>query len=311
MELPDPSTSHAVLIGASRYDTALEPLPGVRNNLVRLAQILADPQLCGLPQDHIHVLSDPRSPSEVLRALNSAARQATDTLIVYFAGHGLRDPDTLELYLALPAADAETLHEALRYDDVRRAVVRTSRAAKRVVLLDCCFSGAAMIGGMSGATVELADEARLGVEDGEDIDSTYLMTASAPTALALADPAEQYTAFTGELIEAVSGGIASAPGLLDTGSLFSDVRRRLIANRRPRPQGRAQNNGRAIVLVRNRLAVADDPAPDAGKDANRGAGAQNAVPRRLHGHVRNRSPEHLLRGAPRWRNTHLARTKAD
>lgn len=240
--LPDPLTSRAVLVGVSDYST-LEPLPSVANNIATLRDALTDAELWGLPDEHCVALLNPASIDAVLEAVHSAASVASDALLFYFAGHGLLD-ERSDLYLALPGADNDRLHRAVRYDDIRREVVGTARACYgKVVILDCCYSGRALQGGMSGS-VELADHAT--------IDGTYLMTASAETSVALAPPEERYTAFTGALVDKVVHGLADGPDLLDMETLFHHVRADMKARLFPVPQARTRNDGKAIALVRNR-----------------------------------------------------------
>jgi hypothetical protein len=242
MALPDPATSHAVLIGAASYES-LAPLPAVANNLTRLTALLTDPDLWGLPPAHVTTLLDPPSRDEVMDAVHDAAVRAEDAIFVYFAGHGLLEWPSSALHLALGKASPEALHRAVRYDDVRREITAICEARSKVVVLDCCFSGQAMDGYMS-ASPGLADQAR--------IDGTYLMTASAETAKALAEPGEKYTAFTGELVDAIERGVPDGPALLDMGTLYFQVRGSLLAKGRPEPQERARNDGRSIALLRNR-----------------------------------------------------------
>jgi hypothetical protein len=242
--LPEPAESHAVLIGASLYEN-LDDLPQVLNNINRLAEIFTDPRFCGLPADHVCCLADPASPSHVLRAVHRAAVAATDTLVIYYAGHGLRDPENGELFLALASGDQpDALHDAVRYDDIRREVDRISTARSKVVLLDCCFSGAALVGGMGGDET-VADQARLTSK------GTYIMTASERTKPARAIPGELYTAFTGELVSLITEGISGGPDLLDMDRLYKNVRESLSMKRLPVPQQRAQNDGLAITLICN------------------------------------------------------------
>src|ERR1022692_3055101 len=242
MGLPDPESSRAVLVGTDTY-RVLPPLPAVANNLRRLESLLTDPNVWGLPKDHCTILRNPASMDDVLDAVHEAARSASDTLMVYFAGHGLLAEQTSDLYLALPDASLERLYKAVRYDDIRRAVLDARQAQGKVVILDCCYSGQAMLGGMSAAT-EVADQVR--------IDGTYLMTASAETKLAWAPVDEEYTAFTGELINVLAHGLPDGPDLLDVETLYWHVRRELEAKGRPVPQQRARNEGAGIVLARNR-----------------------------------------------------------
>ncbi|MFE3383450.1 caspase family protein, partial [Streptomyces anulatus] len=102
--LPDPGASRAVLVGTSRYQH-LEQLPAVSNNLQALAAHLTGPLSLRLPPRHVTVLENPAAAHTVVSQVRRAAAEATDTLIVYFAGHGLIDPqDTLSL--ALPHTES-------------------------------------------------------------------------------------------------------------------------------------------------------------------------------------------------------------
>jgi hypothetical protein len=260
-ERADPATSRAVLIGASRYDV-LESLLAVENNLSRLTELLTDPGVWGLAPAHVATVLNPPSRDDALDVIHEAASEAQDTIFVYFAGHGLLERSNSALHLALPRASATRLHRALRYDDVRREITRTCQARSKVVVLDCCFSGQAMDGFMAAAP-DMADQAR--------IEGTYLMTASAKTALALAEPGEQYTAFTGELVRAIEQGLPDGPALLDMGTLYSQVRASLLAKGRPEPQERARNDGRSIALVRNQWH--SGASGDASPTASRGEAA--------------------------------------
>ena len=201
--LPDPGRSRAVLIGASTY-CHLEDLPAVRNNLSGVRDVLVAPALGGLPADNCTVVAEPARPVDVYRTLRQQAAAAEDTLLVYFAGHG-RTGRRNELFLCLPGTDPDELpYSAWPYDELRR-VMAESRATKKVVILDCCFSGRA-----------LADQA--GEEEtilGQvGIAGTYLLTATAANAVALAPPGEQYTAFTGTLLVLLNTGIPGGPELL-------------------------------------------------------------------------------------------------
>jgi hypothetical protein len=231
-----------VLVGVSGY-SHLEQLPAVDNNITTLRRVLTDTDLWGLADEHCVALLNPVSVDEVLDAVHQAASEASDALVFYFAGHGLLD-NRSDLYLALPGAAEDRLHRSVRYDDIRREIVDTARACYgKVALLDCCFSGRALQGGMSGS-VDLADHAR--------VDGTYLMTATAETKKALAPPGEDYTAFTGALVDKLEHGVPDGDDLLDMETLFYHVRSDLQARHFPVPQQRTRNDGQAIALVRNR-----------------------------------------------------------
>ncbi|MFJ6482329.1 caspase family protein [Streptomyces sp. NPDC091682] len=151
MPVPDPTASRAVLIGVDGYaHPDLEPLPAAAAGARRFAELLRDPSVWGLPAAHVTLLGTDASVSRILGAVRDAALEATETLLVYFAGHGLRDRDE-KLYLALAEADADhpqigTLQYRTLRDVVRQAGYR---ARHRVTVLDCCYRGLA--GATSGA----------------------------------------------------------------------------------------------------------------------------------------------------------------
>lgn len=177
--LSDPGRSEAVLIGVHDY-TALENLPAVAQNLEGLRAALTDPEVWGLPDTACTVISQPRSVGDVLDTVRDKARRAEDTLLVYYAGHGLTDPHTDELYLALPDSDREREYTSLRYEYLRRAILdQQATVQSTVVILDCCYSGRALLGKMS-ATTHIADQAV--------VEGTCLLTASSETRPALSPP---------------------------------------------------------------------------------------------------------------------------
>ncbi|MFD8200406.1 trypsin-like peptidase domain-containing protein [Streptomyces sp. NPDC059701] len=237
--------SNVVLIGCHRF-TALEDLPAVANNLTSLRDLLADPSVWGVPEDRIEVLAQlPRS-DDILDAVERAAASAVDTLVVYYAGHGLIDPLTGELYLALAGSSkgSHRVRSALRFDDLRRAI-HSSRAEKKVVLIDCCFSARALVGAMGSS--EATD-----VVDKAVVEGTCVITAASETAEARAEPGEEFTAFTGALLDTLKKGVTGAGELLDMEILYHKIYTELDAASRPLPQKQNRNTAGRICIARNR-----------------------------------------------------------
>jgi Caspase domain len=248
MELSDPAASRAVLIGVHTY-ADLPNLPAVGRNLTALRDVLTNPQIWGLTGGHCRIVAQPDNARAVLDAVIAAGGEATDTLLVYYAGHGLTDPHTDELYLTLPGSDPEYPATALAYEFLRRAVRDTRiKARRKVVILDCCYSGRALEGGM-GAVL-----ANRTVTEG-----THVLTASGATQRAWSPPGEVYTAFTGELLRVFDQGIPDGPELLSTDTIYQRVHTELLAKGRPLPQQHNRNAGGEIVLARNR--AVDGTAP--------------------------------------------------
>jgi hypothetical protein len=244
--LPDPEASRALLIGSSQFDH-LEQLPAVANNLTALAEALCLPSAWGLAPQNCVVMLNPASNDEVMAELRSAVEHARDTLLVYYAGHGLIDLQNT-LQLALPKSRQQWVGSALPYDWLRQ-VVLAGPAERHVLVLDCCFAGLAL-GTMAG-TPELADQA--------SVEGSYLLAAASETSYALAPPGERYTAFTGELLEVLRSGIPHGPELLELDAVYRHLRRSLDAKRRPTPQARNRNTSARLALGRNRAFLPGPP----------------------------------------------------
>lgn len=238
--LPDPARSRMVLVGAGRFEHLAE-LPAVAANLAVLRQLFTSQEVWGLPPDHCRALQDPASVRDVSRAVRAAAEEATDTLVFYYAGHGLIDPTDGELHLAVRDSQPDAVYDtALPYDWIRRALV-ASPAVRRVVILDCCYSGRVL-----GTMAEGLGPA--------EIDGTYLLAATAENAVALAPPGEPHTAFTGGLVELLRRGLPEHGSALSLNQLYHALRSALGVAGRPRPQSRDRNNLGNAAFVPNAAA---------------------------------------------------------
>ncbi|MFI2209310.1 transporter substrate-binding domain-containing protein [Streptomyces sp. NPDC020141] len=226
-------------MGTSRYQN-LEQLPAVSNNLRALAGLLTGPLSLRLPTRHVTVVENSAAERTVVGAVRQAAVEATDTLVVYFAGHGLIDPHGM-LSLALPHTEFGRVETGLPYDWLRQVLLQDSRAERHVVILDCCYSGLAL--GRMSASPDLADEAA--------VEGSFLLAATAETRTALAPVGDPYTAFTGALIDTLRHGIPGGPALLDLGTVYRHLRLTLAARGHPVPQARDRNSGARVALGRN------------------------------------------------------------
>jgi hypothetical protein len=245
MRMFAPSRSWAVLIGASRYtaDPELSPLPAVRNNLDALQTVLTDHRYCGFPRDRCTVITDPDDSQAIGRALAEAGEAAEDLLLVYYAGHGLIDRRG-DLYLGLTGTSSHTSllpYSGVPYDLVRRSV-RGSRAASRVVILDCCFSGRA-IDAATGPEAVVAGQV--------EIQGAYTLASSSRTSTSIAAEGRQFTAFTGELLRILVDGVPGGPEFLTLDLIYEELHRGLVRAGLPEPHvGREQNIHR-LGIARN------------------------------------------------------------
>lgn len=259
--LSDPSASRAVLIEAHAFTRGgtpardrhrhLDDRPSVEAGCRRLAELFQDPAVWGLPETHCTVVSQPTRDT-MLEAVHQAAVEATDTLVVYYAGHGLLYPRSGDLHLAVPETTKDKSFTAVKYDDLRDILLSATQVRRKVVILDCCFSGTALRGPLSAD----ADAIRLA-----DVEGTSVLAASHATKQALAPRGEQYPAFTGELIALLADGDPDSPELFTMADIYDRVDRSLMRKNRPRPQQLNRDRGAHISVARNRTPRADTEPP--------------------------------------------------
>lgn len=237
----DPRASRAVLIGVSRY-SSLPALNSVRRSVNEMASVLTDRGVCRLPSKHCTTVQDPSDGNAVGRAVGRAAAEATDMLLVYYAGHGLGGLRRNQLYLALKETDPERpAFHSLAYDVLRDEVL-DSPAKNRVVILDCCFSGRAAAPIMTGETAAILEQL--------DIAGAYVLTASPANQPAIAGT--DITEFTGELVQVLRRGVPGAPPLLTLDVLYAHLRAQMKARNLPQPC-------RLHTDAAGRLALAPNP----------------------------------------------------
>lgn len=251
---PDPARSSCLILAVDEY-THLEPLPGVADNASRLSAVLSDPSLWGVPAERCRSVR-PESRAELLDLVESAAHEATDCFLLYYAGHGLIDPGRRTLHLALPGSVTDRVADtAVAFEEVLRRIPAVDGPRRVVLVLDCCNSGNAL------------DALRVVLERSE-LRDVYLLAACSRYEDAVAPGQERYTAFTGELVDVLWRGIAREAGFLSLEQVYRETRRRLRARRRPEPRAEGNASVGRLPFVRNRGAA---PAPDqAGAPAGTG-----------------------------------------
>ncbi|WP_381802409.1 esterase-like activity of phytase family protein [Streptomyces niveus] len=266
----DPRRSTCVLIGVDDY-THLDSLRGVKHNLTELRAALTDNDIWGIPEDRITTVSNPRTPSELVGPIREAAKQAEDTLIVYYAGHGLLDRHEQQLHLTLPDSAEDQPDTCVRAVDVRRAIRDQGSALRRVLILDCCFSGQVLTE-MSAAD-RGARGGKVAVETLRDVEGSYVMTSGPRDRPSHAPDPKNCTAFTGALVDIMRQGVPDGPGMLGLHTLFEAVKAR-IATMRPElsqePQDQDGNGVGALEFIRNVAVLPPLPVPALSAPTRRG-----------------------------------------
>lgn len=239
----DPDRSACVLIGVDAY-TQLPKLPSVRKNLTGLRTVLTDERIWGLSEGTCTVVRNPATQPDLVRPVRTAV--APDTLIVYYAGHGLIDLEDHQLYLTLPGSVAGETETMVPFELLRR-VIRDHPARRRILILDCCYSGAAL----ERMSVEVAVASAQAAAGIAGQDGSYVLASTAADRQALAPRGEAHTAFTGELLTVLSAGVPDGPSYLTLDRIYAELRNALHQKNRPVPEHQDRNGIGSLEFVRN------------------------------------------------------------
>jgi hypothetical protein len=256
-----PVGSSAVLIGVSAYEYAeFPPIRAARNSLQAMRSLLADPALCGWPQEWITVIANPISAAELAAAIADLAERTTGVLLVYYAGHGvLSSGGELCLTVTSTRPDRPKI-SGLPWDTVAD-VLRGSPASTRVAILDCCFAGQAV-----EALTRDSDD---GLADIAHVDGVYTLTATIGNRAAHVAPAGQQdtacTSFTGELQDLIRQGVPGKAPRLTLGDIYPVLRQRLRGKGLPAPGQRGIDAASRFLFTVN-AAEAGPPALEPADD---------------------------------------------
>jgi Caspase domain len=252
----DRSASRAILIGNGTFSdpAGLPPLPAV-GCVTAMAGLLAS-DLCGWSQDRIDVITDAETPSALALRVLQSVRDADGTLLVYYAGHGMRTRDG-ELALALrgTVADPEALpHTAMLYENLA-GILRGCRAATKLVILDCCH---AELGNKANYQFQSAD-----LTEAYPVDGLYFIGASRTHQKAKFPLSGDLTYFTEAFIDVVRGGIQGLPPELRLDQIFLEVRSRLVTEGLPEPVDSGTRGARQYPFALNAAGRAAPPVSSA------------------------------------------------
>lgn len=273
----DLSRARAILIGNGRFrHPQIDGLPAL-GCVAAMANLLTG-NLCRWPAKGIVKLENMASPSELARRVFAAVEDAQDVLLVYYVGHGFRTR-TGKLALAVGETDLnpELLpHTAMLYDNLAD-ILSGSRAATKLVILDCCH---AELGGKANYVFQGADLA-----EAYPVDGLYLIAASKSNEKAKTPRGGELTYFTQALVEVVRGGIPGQGPELRLDQIFLELRARLVKARLPEPAESGIRGARQYPFARNAAWPAVVPArlpvapPAAGRTGN--VGSQDADDNRI------------------------------
>jgi hypothetical protein len=194
----------ALVVGINDYPNA--PLKGCVNDAIAMAGIL-ETHGDGGPNFGVKALT---SPSEAITRARLRAEIVAlfagdpDVAVFYFSGHGFIN--SLGGYIV--TTDFKKYDEGVSMDDIL-TLANQSKAKDKIVILDCCHSGAFGTPAITGSQISLLSE------------GLSVLTASRDSESAL--EINGRGVFTALVVDALQGGAADLRGHVTPGSIYAYV----------------------------------------------------------------------------------------
>ncbi|RKZ93584.1 MAG: hypothetical protein DRR19_00715 [Candidatus Parabeggiatoa sp. nov. 1] len=236
MTLIDPNNTQAILIGASEFDFANEGfqnLPNVKSNLVEFRRLLIE--MVGIDKNQICMMLDRDNVTEITSEIIGIIPNVLDTIIVYYAGHGIYRSQNFYLATKKTRPEEPEYTGAMPSKRLVDLVIKKARVKNLIFIIDCCFSAMA----------------KEGVDSrGKNV---FFMTA-APSNQAAKDESPEnayYTAFTHELLVILKQGIKNAGEILTLQDIINHLNKQLTDKDLPEPQSSAHGSPDKLGICKN------------------------------------------------------------
>lgn len=194
----------ALVVGIDAYPNAA--LNGCVNDANVVAATLGT-HGDGAPNFDVKTLTAPNdtlSRASLRGAIESLFSGANDITLFYFSGHGLIK--STGGYIVTP--DAKKYDEGVSMDEILN-LANQSKAKDKIIILDCCFSGALGSPSLTGNATALLGE------------GLTILTASRDSETALMVNGKSI--FTALVVDALRGGAADLRGHITPGSIYAYV----------------------------------------------------------------------------------------
>ena len=243
MESIVPEKTQAILIGASKFDfgkdDGFQDLPSVNTNLSKLNLLLIE-VVC-IDKKNIHLLSDRDNSNTITSEITDIVSKVLDTVIVYYAGHGIRKEQKHYLATKITKFKEPESTGALESNYLVNLVIKKTKAKNIIFIIDCCFSSMAKEG------VNSQDK------------NVFFITATASTQTAK-DESEidkSYTAFTCELLKILENGIDGAGKFLTVQDISNHLEKQLADKKLPEPKISSHGSPDKLEICKNRAYKTD------------------------------------------------------
>ncbi len=196
----------ALLIGVSEYSEGLRPISSAILDVEAMRRVLEHPDMGAF--DQVTVLPNPDKGS-MEKAVDDlfADRQKDDLVLLYFSGHGLKAQNA-RFFLSTRETGRD------QNGDFRRATalaasklqeyITDSRSQRQIIILDCCFSGALVLGMPIKGEINIQEE--LGGK------GRAILTSSSPIEYSFESEDNDLSIYTKYLVEGIETGAADQDG---------------------------------------------------------------------------------------------------
>lgn len=191
----------ALIVGINDYPSS--PLKGCINDAKAVASLIESND-DGSPNFGTILKTDVATKGNLKGLICSLFDGKNDVALFYFSGHGYTDGDNT--YIVTP--DFAENDYGVSMDDIMK-ITNNSQTTNKVIILDCCFSGA-----LGSPTIIGGDKAFIG-------EGVTILTASKKD-----EPSVElcgHGVFTTLLLEALKGGAADIAGNITPGSVYSYI----------------------------------------------------------------------------------------
>ena len=241
-----PDYKRAILIGNSNFAS----LPALRcpgADVDAMKGVLTNEDICWFSP--VYALIDAPH-NEIFTRINEVLRDADkeDLVLIYYSGHGLLD-NRGRLYLAANNTDPSLLHATAVSVSAIRDCLSQSRCQRFVLILDCCYAGAATADfrrNDSGISADFANE-----EAVEGI-GEFVMSASNAIQRAEEKQNDSLSLFTKHIVEGLGNSSADTDrdGVVRLEELYSYVKARLAGEGRQEPLRWVSGSAASFIIGR-------------------------------------------------------------
>jgi branched-chain amino acid transport system substrate-binding protein len=214
----------ALVIGVSNYtDTDFVALPAATRDAKAMQQVLIHPDIGGF--EDVKCLEDPerQNMAEEIEGL-FADCQRNDLVLLFFSGHGKPDSEG-HLYLTSRNTNKNRLRSTAIDAGFVQQAINNCRAKRKVIILDCCYSGAFAKGWSA------KDDGSVNLKNQLGGEGQAVLTSSTSTQYSFAQTGSDLSIYTQYLVEGLTTGDADLGrdgfGFISLGELHEYAQRKV------------------------------------------------------------------------------------